>query len=333
MLEIKEMLFDGTNDDFKCIVESYKLLLYSIVYATSAHADADDIVQETFIYAYYHWGMLREKEKASSWLCAIAKNKAVSSVKGEGKTLSLADVEGKVRVSSPESSFLRQEQRQEIRERISKLPEKYRDTIMLHYFAEMSIAEIAKFLEITESNVKFRLYEGRKKLKKELLYLMDEEKKQVKKKNFWTQIENELHRAREAYQDFQRGNANAICDVLLEQFNDMDPYTLSGEELRLMIEVCVQKYLTNMHLEPRSKNIAHLKRSVELAEISKDERMMQECYSIYADKLIGLGKHTEGIEYYEKALVMAENLKDFPVIANLNYWIGATYMNTTNACI
>ena len=60
------------------------MLLYSVVYAASAYADADDIVQETFIYAYYHWGALRDKEKFSSWLCAIAKNKAARAMKRKG---------------------------------------------------------------------------------------------------------------------------------------------------------------------------------------------------------------------------------------------------------
>ncbi|MBQ8495946.1 MAG: sigma-70 family RNA polymerase sigma factor [Clostridia bacterium] len=331
MMEIKEMLFDCTNDDFKRIVDSYKLLLYSIVYAASAHADADDIVQETFIYAYYHWGMLREKEKLSSWLCTIAKNKAARAMKTAGKTISLDDIEKRVSVTSPETTFLRQERQQEIREKIGELPEKYRDTIVLHYFAEMSISEIAEFLEISESNVKFRLYEGRKKLKKELLYLMDEEKNQVKEKKIWENIESELQRAVEAYIDSQRGDANAICDVLLERFSEIDPHTLSKEELRLMVEVYIQKYLTNMHLEPRSKNIMYLKKCVEIAEISKDERLIQECYSHYAGKLCGLSKHTEAIEYYEKALAIAEKLKDFPVIADLSYWIGAAYVNTTDA--
>lgn len=330
MQEIKKILFDGTNEEFCHIVESYKLLLYSVVYAVSAYVDADDIVQETFVYAYYHWGMLREKAKLSSWLCAIAKNKAVSAAKIAKKTLSLDDIETKVSVASPESVFLRQERRQEIREKISMLPEKYREAVMLYYFAEMNISQIAKLLEISESNVKFRLYEGRKKLKKELLYLVDEEKKQVKKKKIWENIENELHRAREAYIDSQRGNANTICDVLLEQFCDMEHHTLSKDELRLMVEVYIQKYLSNMHLEPRSKNVAYLQKSVELAEISKDERLIQECYSIYANQLSGLGKQKEAVEYFKKALAIAETIKEIPMIAELNYWIGAKYLSPNN---
>ena len=326
MKEIKELLFDGTNEEFCQLVESYKLLLYSVVYAASAYADADDIVQETFIYAYYHWGALRDKEKLSSWLCAIAKNKAARAMKTKGNTLSLDEVAKRLCVSSPETAFLHQERREEIRTKIGALSELYREPIMLYYFAEMGIAEIAEFLRISESNVKFRLYEGRKKLKKELIDLVTEEKKQVKKNKLWENIENELHHAREAYRDSQRGDANKICDILLEQFNGVDLHTLSKDELRLMVEVYVQKYLSNKHLVPRSQNVPYLKKVVELAEIAGDDQLLQECYSIYAGKLA----HVASIEYYEKALAIAEKLKDIPSIASIHYWIGHRYVNTTD---
>ena len=182
MKEIKEMLFDGTSEEFRHIVESYQLLLYSVVYAASAYAEADDIVQETFIYAYYHWGMLREKEKLSAWLCAIARNKAAHSMKKKGKTVSLDRIGEKMYVSSPESAFLRQERRAEILKKISGLSEKYRETVMLYYFAEKSISEISAILEIPEGTVKCRLYEARKKLQKELLYMIREEKENITKK-------------------------------------------------------------------------------------------------------------------------------------------------------
>ena len=326
MKEINDLLFDGTNEEFCQLVESYKMLLYSVVYTASAYADADDIVQETFIYAYYHWGALRDKEKLSAWLCTIAKNKAARAMKTKGNTFSLDEVEKRLRVSSPEASFLHQEHREEIRAKIGELSEIYREPILLYYFAEMRIADIAEFLGISESNVKFRLYEGRKKLKKELIDLVTEEKNQVKKNKLWENIENELHRAREAYCDSQRGDANKICDILLEQFNGVDLHTLSKDELRLMVEVYVQKYLSNMHLVPRAQNIPYLKKVVELAEIAGDDRLLQECYSIYAGKLA----HVASIEYYEKALAIAEKLKDIPSIASINYWTGHRYVNTTD---
>ena len=58
------------------------------------------------------------------------------------------------------------------------LPEKQRIAIELHYIEGYSVRETAKLLTVPEGTVKFRLHEGRKKLKEELIHMMKEEKKQ-----------------------------------------------------------------------------------------------------------------------------------------------------------
>ncbi len=330
MKEINELLFDGTNEEFCRLVESYKLLLYSVVYAASAYADADDIVQETFIYAYYHWGTLRDKEKLSSWLCAIAKNKATRAMKMTGSTLSLDEVEKKLRVSSPETAFLHQEHRKEIREKISELSEIYREPIMLYYFAKKSVSEIAEILGISKDAVKFRLYEGRQKLKKELLYMINEEEKQIKKQNIWTKIENELHRAKEAYGALQRGEANAICGTLIEQFEDRDLLTVSKDEIAVMTRVYIQKFCANQRTESREKNIVYIEKAIGLAEFLKDDEIISDCWFFYAFALEKLCQYRKSGEYYEKALALAEKLGDVPRIAMINYYIGASYVTAND---
>ena len=292
MQEIKKMLFDGTDDDFKRIVDSYKLLLYSVVYAASAHADADDIVQETFIYAYYHWGMLRDKEKLSSWLCAIAKNKASHAMRTAGKRVSMEKLGNRLCVSSPESTFLRREERMEIREKLYALSEKYREAVMLYYFAGKSISEISSLLEVPEGTVKFRLHEGRKKLKEELIHMMNGEKKQVKEKNVWENIKAELHLAQEAFHAHQKGEANAICDILIEQFKDMDPALLSKEEIRVMIRVYNQKFYANMHL-PYTMQPAFWEAWTEIALTAK--RLT--CVYITYDKSLGFFAEAFAFEF------------------------------------
>ena len=330
MKEINELLFDGTNEEFCQLVESYKLLLYSVVYAASAYADADDIVQETFIYAYYHWGALRDKEKLSSWLCAIAKNKAVRSVKTASKALSLDVADKRVRVSSPETDFLRQEHRREIRAKIGELSEIYREPIMLYYFAKKSVSEVAEILSISKEAVKFRLYEGRKKLKKELIYLMDEENERVKKKAVWTKIENELHRAKEACVDFQTGAANAICDRLIEQFEDRELFTVSKDEIVLMTRVYIQKFWSNLGKGVREKNIVYVEKAMELAEFLKDEEIISDCWFLYATLLAKRRQYQKSQEYYEKSLALAEKLGDVPRMAKLNYFIGTSYVTAND---
>ena len=80
-MKIPKMLFTGTIEDFEDVVNQNKLLLYSIVYGIAGNCDADDIVQEAFIYAYYRYDTLKDQSKLTSWLCAIARNKAYDSLK------------------------------------------------------------------------------------------------------------------------------------------------------------------------------------------------------------------------------------------------------------
>jgi len=70
-------LVNGDMEYFEKIINDNKLVVYSTVFSIikDKHA-ADDIVQETFIYAYWHYHTLRDQAKLRSWLCAIAKNKA-----------------------------------------------------------------------------------------------------------------------------------------------------------------------------------------------------------------------------------------------------------------
>ena len=242
-------------------------------------------------------------------------------------TVPMEDLDNKAFVSSPEDAFLRREERIEIRKKLDTLSEKYREAVILHYFANKSISEISSLLEVPEGTVKFRLHEGRKKLREELIHIMHKEKKQAEKNNIWKNIESELHRAREAFHAYQKGKSNEICDVLIEQFEDMDPATLSKDEIRAIIRVYTQKFYANTHLAPPEKNIIYCKKCMELAEMSEDEALMAERYTFHAIALTNMDKKEEALCYYKKALHLAEKLKDVPQIAVLNYWLGTGYLN------
>lgn len=251
-------------------------------------------------------------------------------MKTKGNTLSLDEVEKRLSVSSPEASFLHQERREEIRAKIGELSEIYREPIMLYYFAKKNVSEISEILSISKETVKFRLYEGRKKLKKELIYLMDEENERVKKKAVWAKIENELHRAKEACVDFQTGAANAICDRLIEQFEDRELFTVSKDEIVLMIRVYIQKFWSNLGKGAREKNIVYIEKAVELAEFLKDDEIISDCSFLYATLLEKRRQYQKSQEYYEKSLALAEKLGDVPRMAKLNYFIGTSYVTAND---
>ena len=152
------------------IYQSYAKTVYKFLLSRTHDPDlAEELTQETFYQAIRSIHRFDGSCQISTWLCAIAKNKAVRSVKTASKTLSLDVADKRVRVSSPETDFLKQEHRREIRAKIGELSEIYREPIMLYYFAKKNVSEISEILSISKETVKFRLYEGRKKLKKELI--------------------------------------------------------------------------------------------------------------------------------------------------------------------
>ena len=322
------MLFDGTNKEFENIVEKNKLLLYSVVYGIAGGADADDIVQETFIHAYYNYGMLKDKEKISSWLCAIARNKAYDAAKRLSRTVSMDDLSMRAHSNSPENIFLRREKSTEIMEKITALPEKYRETVLLHYFAEKSIAEISQILDLPEGTVKFRLFEGRKKLKKELIHMMNEEKKFIERKNIWEKIKNSVKEANDLIRKNDTKNASNICDEYLNEEYDLK--SLSRSELEILDRLYGAKFNAVRHVEGLEKCMKYLEKHVEIAEILGGEIGMMNAYSLYSTELSNLGNAEKCEEYRAKAAEIAKKLGNAKDLADSLYWQAMDLLGRTD---
>lgn len=75
---------------------------------------------------------------------------------------------------SPEEDFLRQERERQVRRAVDGLPGKQRLTVYLYYMEELDCGEIARLLRIPEGTVKSRLFQARKRLKRELECFYDE---------------------------------------------------------------------------------------------------------------------------------------------------------------
>ncbi|MGM9680709.1 MAG: sigma-70 family RNA polymerase sigma factor [Eubacteriales bacterium] len=313
-------IFDGTEQGFEQIVNENKLLLYSIVYSIAGNCDADDIVQETFIHAYYHWGAIREKSKLTSWLCAVARNKAYDS-KRQNRPLSLDALDQAVNKATPESLYIKKEDRNRLIDGISALSEKYRETVMLYYFADKSIREISELLSIPEGTVKFRLSESRKKLRKELFDMMNEEKKTVEHKDIFAKIKEATEKAKEAILANNSGAASEICDALICDVGT-DLSGLTGEELRILYDLYYAKFRSIRYTEGLKAAMPYFEKCVEIAEFSGDDEWISETYSFYASELSNMGRREESACYNQKALENAERTGKVSLIAKRLFWKG-----------
>lgn len=188
-----DRIFTGAEKNFEDIVNENKLIVYSTVMAALYNsAEVDDIVQETFIYAYYNYQTLREKNKLTSWLCTIARNKAKKVNKIYGKTIYLNDLSDLLTDSPAENTVMEMYRKAEIMREVGKLSDVLRETILLYYIAEKSTREIAEIFSIPEGTVRFRLSEGRKKLKKELMKIMSTEKRIIESNELYEKVKADI---------------------------------------------------------------------------------------------------------------------------------------------
>ena len=125
-------------------------------------ADADDIVQETFLQYYVAKKEFDSEEHIRAGLLRVAINKAknVNHSFWRQNKVPLEEYMETLAFESPQEETLF--------ETVMKLPEKYRIIIHLFYYEEYSVLEIAKLMKLTQSNVKVRLSRGRKLLKEAL---------------------------------------------------------------------------------------------------------------------------------------------------------------------
>ena len=147
--------------------------IYSMAYNLCRNkSDVDDILQEGYISAFSKLDTLAEKGSFVSWLKKIVINTWKDSLKSkaiihETALYDLTDdgYEDQQAVESLQDIVEVSETNREIWELAQALPENQRVCMVLYYYEEMKIDEIAEALGIPEGSVKSRLYYGRQKLR------------------------------------------------------------------------------------------------------------------------------------------------------------------------
>ena len=125
-------------------------------------AMAEDAVQETFIKAYRNLHTFRGDSSEKTWLIRIAINvcrdmRRTAWFRNIGRMVSLNDVELAQKQELDVSSALIGE--------ITRLPEKYKEVILLHYYEGLNQSEIAGILRVSPATVHRRLIKARALLK------------------------------------------------------------------------------------------------------------------------------------------------------------------------
>jgi RNA polymerase sigma-70 factor (ECF subfamily) len=147
-------------------------LVYSIV---KDEKKAEDIVQEVFIRYYINIEKFEGRSSLKTYLYRIAVNECHNYFQSWAyRKMEFSNLLSRLLITkqSPEEKLLQQESDSGVVALVGKLPLKYREVIWLHYYAELSVAEIGDVLNCSSNTIKTRLARGRKLAK----ILLEEEK-------------------------------------------------------------------------------------------------------------------------------------------------------------
>ena len=177
--QVVERVLEGDTALFEIIMRRYNQRLYRVALAiTRNDGEAEDVMQETYVRAYQHLRQFAGKAAFSTWLTRIAVHESIArrnrqqryvqqadnDTNGEGFSMDYIESgrpSPEDRVSSTEAARL-------LEEAVQSLPEIYRTIFVMRDVEELSTAETADLLEVSEENVKTRLHRARAMLRREL---------------------------------------------------------------------------------------------------------------------------------------------------------------------
>ena len=166
----------GNRDAFRQIVERYQTLVSSLAYsAVGDVSQSQDLAQETFVTAWRKLAELREPANLRSWLCGIARFLISKEFRRRDRepvhaAEPLAAVEDWAAPEPlPPDQAISNEEKRILWRSLERIPEIYREPLVLFYREHQSIEAVARDLELSEDVVKQRLSRGRKLLQEEFL--------------------------------------------------------------------------------------------------------------------------------------------------------------------
>jgi len=175
-MEDKEQIrkiIEGDRAAFSGLVSRYQNYVYTICMRILRNPEiAEEAAQDTFVKVFRTIKTFREDAKFSTWLYSIAYRTAIDHSRKKKLPISSIDKENfpniKDKAKTPLEITADQNLKQVLEKLIQRLPPKDAGIISLYYQGELSVKEIAKNLELSESNVKVRLFRVREVLKTKL---------------------------------------------------------------------------------------------------------------------------------------------------------------------
>ena len=166
-------VINGNLSSFNNLMQKYEKYVYTIAFGFGKNQDnALDITQNVFTKVYQKLSTYRKQSSFKSWLARISYNEGVNWVRAN-QHLKEHDTfddrnEALAPIISNEDEYLAKENKSELIRSLYSLNTRHRLAVVLRYFEDMSIKEIAGTLDCSEGVVKNILFRSLRKLKENM---------------------------------------------------------------------------------------------------------------------------------------------------------------------
>ncbi|MCK4431197.1 MAG: sigma-70 family RNA polymerase sigma factor [Candidatus Aminicenantes bacterium] len=167
-----EQSAEGNKNAFRLLLVRYQRMVFSFLGTFLFPIQVlEDLAQETFLRAYRNIADFDAEKGASfsTWLVTIARNLAINEKAKKRRRRehpgSVMDMNQDFSEENPQDMLEKRSLRSRVRNAINQLPEKFHTAVVLSYFDELSLEEIAQIKECPLGTVKSRVFRGKQILR------------------------------------------------------------------------------------------------------------------------------------------------------------------------
>lgn len=165
----------GEDDAFRLVFEQHHHFIIRFLYAMVGEQElAEELTQETFLRAYKNLNGFRQEGKVSTWLCGIARNVALNSLRSRVRERRKTELEGRSAVtrgdggSGPDELLLNEELRGVIHDALAELDEDKRTVFTLKVLQQQSYEEIARVTGHSIAKLKTDLHRAKAEMRRRI---------------------------------------------------------------------------------------------------------------------------------------------------------------------